>query len=85
MGHGLIKSFQIIMEPSISLKSFHGFCVMIKVVPMINDFSTNLKVYITVKQEEGHPFMTLLMLYVIISCSFRSVFCTYDNYINIKL
>ena len=56
------------MEPSISLKSFHGFCVMIKVVPMINDFSTNLKVYITVKQKEGlHPFMILLMLYVIIS------------------
>ena len=69
VGHGLTKSFQIlIMEPSISLKSFHGFCVMVKVVPMINDFSTNLKVYITVKQEEGlHPFMILLMLYVIIS------------------
>ena len=68
MGHGLTKSFQINMEPSISLNLFHGFCVMIKVVPMINDFSTNVKVYITVKQEEGlHPFMILIMLYVIIS------------------
>ena len=68
MGHGLTKSFQINMEPSISLNGFHGFCVMIKVVPVINDFSTNVKVYITVKQEEGlHPFMILLMLYVIIS------------------
>lgn len=35
---------------------------------MINDFSTNVKVYITVKQEEGlHPFKILIMLYVIIS------------------
>ena len=68
MGHGLNRSFQINMEPSISLNCFHGFCVMIKVVPIINDFSTNVKVYITVKQEEGlHPFMILLMLYVIIS------------------
>ena len=68
MGHGLIKRFQIIMEPSISLKCFHGFFVMIKVAPVINDFSTNVNVYITVKQEEGlHPFMILLMLYVIIS------------------
>ena len=68
MGHGLTKSFQINMEPSISLNCFHGFCVMIKVVPMINDFSTNVKVYITVKQEEGlHPFKILIMLYVIIS------------------
>ena len=41
---------------------------MIKVAPVINDFSTNVKVYITVKQEEGlPPFMILLMLYVIIS------------------
>ena len=56
------------MEPSISLNCFHRFCLMIKVVPMINDFSTNVKVYITVKQEEGlHPFMILIMLYVIIS------------------
>ena len=56
------------MEPSISLKSFHGFCVMVKVVP-IDKWLFHQPKSLHYSQARGRaaPIYDLLMLYVIIS------------------